>query len=203
MGPAEQTWVAADPMMRMRANWLAQNVLPHEPALRGWLIRHVRDHADVDDVIQECYALLMSMDEVDHIHNVRGYLFTAAKSVVLQGLRRAKVVQIDSVGEIERLDVADEHPSPESHASAVQEMRYLEQCIGQLPAKCRRVFLLRKMQGMPQRDIAARLGISENTVEKHIVKALKYLGQALAVGGSSGGGAGKRRQEKKEAIREE
>lgn len=190
-------------MTKRRATWLSQHVLPHEPALRAWLVRHVRDHASVDDVIQECYALLMSMDDVDHIQHVRGYLFTAAKSVVLQGLRRAKVVQIESVGEIERLEVADGSPSPESHASAVQEMRYLEHCIGQLPAKCRRVFLLRKMQGMPQRDIALKLGISENTVEKHIVKALKYLGQALAVGGSSGGGAGKRRQERKEAIREE
>ncbi|WP_221625993.1 sigma-70 family RNA polymerase sigma factor [Pseudoxanthomonas sp. 3HH-4] len=189
--------------MKRRAIWLSQNVLPHEPALRAWLIRHVRDHASVDDVIQECYALLMSMEDVDHIQHARSYLFTAAKSVVLQSLRRAKVVQIESVGEIERLDVADDNPSPESHASAVQEMRYLEHCIGQLPTKCRRVFLLRKMQGMPQRDIARELGISENTVEKHMVKALKYLAQALAVGGSSDGGARKRRQEKKEAIHEE
>lgn len=193
----------ADSAIGKRASWLSQQILPHEPALRAWLIRHVRNHVDVDDVVQECYALLMSMDDVSHIHNTRSYLFVAAKSVVLQGLRRAKVVQIDSVGEIERLEVAGEDPSPESNASTVQELRYLERCIGQLPTKCRQVFVLRKMQGMPQRDIAAQLGISENTVEKHIVKALKYLGQALAVGGSADGDARKRRQGKSEAVREE
>ena len=188
---------------RQRADWLSRHVLLHEPVLRAWLIRHVKDHADVDDVIQECYALLMSMDDVGHIRNARSYLFTAAKSVVLQGLRRAKVVQIESVGEIERLEIAGDSPSPESHASGVQQLRYLERCVAQLPGRCRQVFLLRKVQGVSQREIAAQLGISENTVEKHIVKALKYLGQALAVDGSAGGGARARRQPRQEVAREE
>lgn len=171
----------ADLMVRRRADWLSRHVLPHEPALRAWLLKHVGSHADVDDVVQECYAVLLSIDDVEHIRNVRSYLFTAAKSVILQGLRRAKVVQIEGVAEIERLEVADGQHTPESHTLAVQEMRHLEHCISQLPNKCRRVFLLRKVQGVSQRDIAAQLGISENTVEKHIVKALKYLGQAWSV----------------------
>lgn len=190
------------PSLRERAGWLSRNVLPHEPILRGWLVRHVRCHADVDDVIQECYALLMSMEDVGHIRDARSYLFVTAKSVILQGLRRAKVVDIESIGEIGRLEIASDLPSPESHASGVQELRYLEHCIGQLPERCREVFMLRKMKGLPQRDIAVRLGISENTVEKHMVKALKYLGQALAVDRSTTGRQDRRGPGGKEAIRE-
>lgn len=62
--------------------------------------------------------------------------------------------------------------------------------------------MLRKMKGLPQRDIAVRLGISENTVEKHMVKALKYLGQALAVDLSTTGRQDRRVPGGKEAPRE-
>jgi RNA polymerase sigma-70 factor (ECF subfamily) len=122
--------------------------------------------------------------------------------VVLQGLRRAKVVHIESVGEIGRLDIASETPSPESNASGIQELRHLEHCVGQLPVRCREVFLMRKMNGLSQRQISERLGISENTVEKHMVKALKYLGLALAAGEWAVSGSGTRRRDAKEAIRE-
>ncbi|WP_440470654.1 RNA polymerase sigma factor [Pseudoxanthomonas sp.] len=189
------------PFSEARAMWLSQHVLPHEPVLRAWLVRHVGDLADVDDVIQESYAQLMSLEQVSHIQNVRSYLFTIAKSVVLQGLRRAKVVPIESIGEIERLEIALDAPSPESHASGVQELRHLDRCIAQLPAKCKQAFLMRRVHGLAQREIAQRLGVSENTVEKHIVKALRHLSQALAWNG--GELAGRRRPEKKENPREE
>jgi RNA polymerase sigma-70 factor (ECF subfamily) len=187
---------------RERAAWLVQHVLPHERVLRGWLVNNFRDQVDVDDVIQECYALMMSMEDVSHIQDVRSYLLTAVRSVVLQGLRRAKVVQIESVGEIGRLDIASEMPSPESNASGIQELRQLEQCVRQLPQRCREVFLMRKMKGLSQRQISEHLGISENTVEKHMVKALKYLGLALAAGEWAISGSGTRRVDSKEAIRE-
>ena len=61
---------------------------------------------------------------------------------------------------------------------------------------------MRKMKGLSQRQISERLGISENTVEKHMVKALKYLGLALAAGEWAVSGSGKRRMDAKEAIRE-
>ncbi len=191
------------PYSEHRAAWLSQHILPHEPALRAWLVHHVRNLADVDDVVQEAYAVLMTMERVDHIENARSYLFTTAKSLVLQALRRAKVVPIDSVGEIERLAVVEDAPTPESHAASVQELRHLEACIGQLPPKCREAFLMRKMQGMPQRDIAERMGVSENTVEKHIVKALKYLSVALMARGTDGGHFARDRSAGKETRREE
>lgn len=187
---------------RQRAAWLVQHVLPHERVLRGWLINHFRDHAEVDDVVQECYALMMSMEDVSHIKNVRNYLVVAARSVVLQRLRRAKVVHIESVGEMGRLNIASELPSPESHVSGIQKLRQLEQCVGQLPDRCREVFLLRKMNGLTQRQIAERLSISENTVQKHLAKALKHLGLAFAAGEWSVGGARRHRVEAKEARRE-
>ncbi|MEQ7865079.1 UNVERIFIED_ORG: RNA polymerase sigma-70 factor (ECF subfamily) [Xanthomonas campestris] len=158
-----------------RAAWLATQILPHEPALRRWLRKHAPGNVDCDDVIQETYAILAGLGEVGHIANPRAYLFTAAQSVLLQQVRRARIVSIESVAEIERLDITQDERSPERHAIAGQELRRIGEALAALPDKCRQVFLLRKVDGLSQREIAARLGISENTVEKHIVKGLRLL----------------------------
>ncbi|KPN05868.1 RNA polymerase sigma factor [Xanthomonas arboricola] len=158
-----------------RAAWLATQILPHEPALRRWLRKHAPGNVDCDDVIQETYAILAGLGEVGHIANPRAYLFTAAQSVLLQQVRRARIVSIESVAEIERLDITQDERSPERHAIAGQELRRIGEALAALPDKCRQVFLLRKVDGLSQREIAALLGISENTVEKHIVKGLRLL----------------------------
>ncbi|MET0288827.1 MAG: sigma-70 family RNA polymerase sigma factor [Pseudoxanthomonas sp.] len=160
---------------RQRTAWLAAHVLPHEPELRGWLARHRVRGLEVDDVIQETYAILSGLAEVGHITQPRAYLYTTAQSVLLQHVRRARIVSIETVAEIERLDISSDELSPERHAIAGQELRRIGQALATLPDKCRQVFVMRKVEGLSQREIALQLGISENTVEKHVVKGLKLL----------------------------
>src|SRR3546814_4682438 len=47
-----------------RARWLATQVLPHEPALRAWLSRRLGAGLEVDDVVQEAYAVLVELPGV-------------------------------------------------------------------------------------------------------------------------------------------
>ncbi len=99
-----------------RAYWLAKNVLPHEAALRAWLRRRRVLQYDVDDIVQETYAVLVGLASVDHIRNARSYAFSVANSIIKQQMRRRRVVSIESVLNIDRLDVAAENSSPEHHA---------------------------------------------------------------------------------------
>jgi RNA polymerase sigma-70 factor (ECF subfamily) len=46
--------------------------------------------------------------------------------------------------------------------------------VAQLPLQCRRAFLLKKVYGLSQKEIAGYLGISESTVEKHVAKGLLH-----------------------------
>lgn len=163
-----------------RARWLASHVLPHEAGLRMRLARLVRAQVDVDDVVQETYAILAALDDTSQIRQPRAYLFSVARSVILQQVRRARIVSIEAVAEVERLDIEHDELSPDRHAAAGQELRRVGELLAGLPKRCRQAFLLRKLEGMSQREIAARMGISENTVEKHIGKCLKHLLRAIA-----------------------
>lgn len=174
---------------RQRALWLADQVLPHEPALRAWLGARPVVRLEVDDIVQETYAVLAALDDVAHVRNPRAYMFTVARSVLLQHVRRARIVSIETMSEIDRLPTQREERSPDRHAAAHQELRRIGVLIAALPAKCRQAFVLRKVNGLSQREVARRMGISENTVEKHVGKGLRLLMDAL------GNGGGRRRTE--------
>jgi RNA polymerase sigma-70 factor (ECF subfamily) len=60
-----------------------------------------------------------------------------------------------------------------------EELRALADAIAELPAQCRRVFTLRKVYSLSPDEIAVRLGLSVSTVEKHLVKGLRYCSDKL------------------------
>jgi len=162
--------------MTARASWLADNILPHEAGLRRWLARRLPAGMDVDDVIQETYAILAGLVDVARIQSPRAYLYTTARSVVLQQVRRERIVSFETVAELDRFESSDEPDSePERRALAGDELRRISGLILSLPEKCRQAFVLRKIRGLSQREIAVRMKISENTVEKHIAKGLRVL----------------------------
>ncbi len=161
--------------MKAQAQWIADHILPHEPDLRRWLCSRMPQTFDLDDIVQETYAVLAGLVDASHVNNPRAYLFATAQSVVLQQIRRARVVSFETVAEFERLELGHDEFDPERHAVAGEELRRLAALIMALPEKCRNAFVLRKVHGLSQREIAGRMGISENTVEKHICKGLRVL----------------------------
>lgn len=167
-----------------RALWLTQRILVHEPELRSWLTRRSVPGLDVDDIIQESYAILAGLQSVEHIHHPRIYFFEVAKSVILQSFRRSRVVAFGALAEFDALLIPDDNPSPESIAAGRQELGRLAESIERLSPKCREAFVLRKVRGYSQRDVASAMGISENTVEKHLGKAIGVLGHLIGRGGS-------------------
>lgn len=167
-----------------RALWLARQIMPHEPALRAWLRRRSTPFSDADDIIQEAYARLATLDSVDHILEPRAYLFRTANSIIAQEIRRARIVSIESMADLSQLVVEANTPSPEHLAAAREELNRVAEVIDALPAKCRTAFVLRKVHGLPQREIAQRMGVSEGTVEKHISRGIQQLMAIFARGGN-------------------
>ncbi len=162
-----------------RTYWLARHVTPHEPALRMWLRRQVVAGIDVDDVVQETYAVLAGLAGVDHIRSPRAYAFQTAQSLIRLHLRRARIVKFEPLDDADVSVTVADTPSPEHQVAARQELRRLEGLIQALPQRRREAFVLHKIEGLSQRDVARRMGISESVVEKHIGRALRALMDAF------------------------
>ncbi len=160
---------------RERTRWFLRHILPHEAALRGWLVRRAVVDIDVDDIIQESYTVLAEMESVDTIRFPKAYLFQIARSLIVRHIRRAQIVSIQAVDDLDRLDHPDDAPSPEQCAIDRDELRHLAVAIAAMPLKTREAFILRRVEGFSQREIAAQMRISENTVEKHISRGVRFL----------------------------
>lgn len=160
--------------------WVGSNIVPYEAELRAWLRRRALPAQEIDDVVHDAYVCIAQLAEVRHIRSGRAYLFTTARSVMLRRVRRERIVRIESLTEIEALTLEDADPGPERHASARQQLARIERLIESLPDRCREVFRLRRIEGVPQREIAKRLGLSEHVVEAQAVRGLKLIMKAIA-----------------------
>jgi RNA polymerase sigma factor (sigma-70 family) len=160
--------------------WIATHILPLEGEVRGWLRRHVHTlgSADADDLIQEAYARLWQVD-FSQIDNPRAYLYTTVRNLLVEHARRARIVPMERLGEIEALRIPSDEPGPERRVGARQELERLARIVEALPEQCRRAFQLQKFRGLSQREIAQDMNISEKTVEKHLATALGRVLETL------------------------
>src|SRR4030095_3132304 len=69
--------------------------------------------------------------------------------------------------------------SPERETTAHQELRQLAEALDGLPPKCRQVVWMCRIDNLTRKEVADRLGVSEKTVEKHLMKGMKRLIDAV------------------------
>jgi RNA polymerase sigma-70 factor (ECF subfamily) len=161
-------------------DWVGQQILPHEAHVRGCLRRARISREDIEDIIQESYCRLAALSSVDHVLTPRAYFLTVAKNIARVHIRRARIVRMESIDEIERLDITSDTPSPERIVVGRAELARLQTLISSLPERCRRVFVMRKVEGLPQREIARILGVSETIIENDAAKGLRLIMRAIS-----------------------
>jgi RNA polymerase sigma-70 factor (ECF subfamily) len=168
---------------RERARWLARNVLPHEALLRAKL-RDMQVHdLDIEDVIQEMYAKFLTLPTLESIRYPRQYALLVARGIVIDHLRHSRVVSITSSGNLELLDIAETDASGEQRLEFQQEIKAVMAALEQLPKICRETLILRRVEGLPQKEVARRLKISEKTVEKYMANGVRLLIKLFGRGG--------------------
>jgi RNA polymerase sigma-70 factor (ECF subfamily) len=160
--------------------WFKREILVHEEALVRFLRRHWRSSPDeIHDLRQETYTRVYAAALKSRPTQPRSFLFTSAKHLLTDHVRRQRVITIDTVGDLDSLNVVVDDLSPERRVAARQELRVLAHAFDHLPPRCRETVWMRRVDQMPQKEVAARLGIDQKTVEKHLRKGMKLLADAL------------------------
>lgn len=150
------------------ARWFAEEVRPHEPALRSYLRSRFPALRDIDDLVQETYSRLMHARRLGRVAEARPYLFTVARHAAIDLHRRNRAFPLEPIADHEDRFVVENDADAADTLNHDQELALLAAAIEGLPARCREVLTLRKLHGLSHRAIAERLGISENTVSAQI-----------------------------------
>ena len=171
--------------LRERGRWLARNVLPHEALIRARLSHVYVPDLDIEDIIQEMYARILSVPSLDSIRYPRQYAIQTAKSIVIDHIRHSRVISIISSGSLEQLNIAVSESNAEERLEFQSEIKEIAEALAQLPEACRETVILRRIEGLSQKETAQRLRVSEKTVEKYMARAVLMLAELFGRGGKS------------------
>lgn len=147
-------------------------------ALRRYIQRLVRSSETAEEIVQE--AFLRTYEQGGGAHTPRAFLFSTARNLATDRRRHERAVSAHSV-----LDL-DDHRMPgtggplEDALIADEASRHLKHAIDRLPPRSQAALTLKVFHGYSYREIAATLGLTEKTVEKHIGRGLDRVHTYLA-----------------------
>jgi RNA polymerase sigma-70 factor (ECF subfamily) len=154
-------------------------------ALRRFLSARLRDEALAEDMVQDVWVKISKMELATTIENPVGFLFTMAGRLALDHIRQRKRREVrdenwtrQSTHKIGEFAVSQDDNGETRLLRAEQIMR-VRNAIAALPPKAGQAFELHRMQGKSHKQVAAQLGISVSTVEKHIIRAMRQLTEIL------------------------
>ena len=143
--------------------------------LLNFLQRQINDRDTAADLAQESYARVLAAQHAGQVvHDGRALLYRTAKNLVIDQHRRAELRRHDSLDEMAESEAqpAPRHLQPEEALASRQTVHAYAQVIENLPPRCREAFVLHIIDGLPQAEIARRMGISVSMVEKHVVRGM-------------------------------
>jgi RNA polymerase sigma factor (sigma-70 family) len=163
-----------------QAKWFAMHLQPHETMLRAWLRQRFPSESDVDDLIQDAFIRVLAARGRKPIASPKAFLFATARNLAVDRLRHQQVVGENWITENDLSSVLDENADVPLAVERAQQLELLTLAIQSLPTRCRQVLTLRKIYGLSQREVAAQLGISVNTVEVHSAAGLRKITAFIA-----------------------
>ena len=159
--------------------WFSREILVYEDSLVRYLTRTWHHRDDIHDLRQEAYVRVYEAAARERPRAPKSFLFTTARNLMADRLRKSRVVSIEARADLESLNVHIDEMSPEHHAIAHEDLRTLLRAFDHLPPRCRQVVWMRRIEDLSQKEVATRLGIGETVVEKQIAKAMRRFADAL------------------------
>lgn len=155
-----------------RHEWFLNQVFCYRPMLQKYLRRYLASSEDIEDVIQDTYLRIYGIKDYTAVDSPKALLLTIAHNLAVELGRRRVSRATDAVADLDALGVPANTPQMEDQLDARRRFEAFCAAVDSLPPVCRRVFVLRKVYNLSQAEISSVLGISQSTIEKHVVKGL-------------------------------
>lgn len=134
---------------------------------------------DSEDMAQQVFInLARAMKHPEFIFSQK-LIYVIARNVLMDYFRWKKSRKVDNLELIDDCKISDGMPSAEKILQGKQRLDSFFKHVDDLPLRCRQVFILHRVNNMSQQEIAEHLGISRNTVQKHMVNAMAKLHSAI------------------------
>jgi RNA polymerase sigma factor (sigma-70 family) len=161
-----------------QARWFAEEVQPHESAVRSYLSRRFPGLTDVDDVLQDSYVRILRAHRSGTIVSARNYLFSVARNAALAVFRYRGGREI-AVNDLDDSPLYSSDAEVYREIGAAEEVRLAAEAMDRLPRRCREIIMLRILEGLTHREIAERLGLSEPTVRVQVMRGMRRCTELL------------------------
>ncbi len=157
----------------------------NESVLVKWLTRRLGDPDAAGDVAQSVFLRVWSYAATAMVTNPRALIFKTAGNLAVNEMKRRNTFNRRHIMPSENDDddaiskIAATGPTPEKETSLRQDVRKTLDAIAALPEPARTAFTMNRFDGLSYREIAKRMKVSESSVEKYMIVALKQLRQVL------------------------
>ena len=163
----------------------------HGAALKRFLWRYYKRAEDVEDAAQEAFLRAFAAEARKEIRAPKEFLFQTAKHYALNDIEKKTNSSTDYLADFEAGPVLQDEAQlgADEELAGRQKLAMFAEAVAELPPQCRRVFMLRKFDGLKVKDIAKRLDITVSAVEKHIATGVIKCADYLEERGYEVGGA--------------
>ena len=151
---------------------ISASFLEHQSFLKKFLSRYLYNHQDIEDVVQETYLRAYKAEQDKGIEQPKAFLFRIAKNIALTELTKKSRLITNYIADLDDSVVIESDATVEDEVQARQHLGIYCEAVAALPEQCRRVYLLRKVHGLPHKEIAERLGLTVSSIEKHLHKGV-------------------------------
>jgi RNA polymerase sigma factor (sigma-70 family) len=176
---------AGDSAALFKKAWL-ESFLTARPLLIRFIGRIVRPD-EIEDIVQETFVLSYAAAREQQIANPRAFMLRIATNIALNHVTRAERKLNCSLDDLNGMDLSSHIDSVEARCQSEERFLVFCRAVADLPVCCRRVFILKKVYGLRQSEIAEYLGLSPSTIEKHVARGMLLTAQYMLSKGHTPG----------------